>query len=128
MKADIEQQVRFFAMTRIGVGASFVLAPGLSLRSWVGREGDTPAGRMAARMVGGRDIALGVGLLMAARHGAPVRGWLEAGAVCDATDFVANMLGVRHVPNKARVVGAGLSAVGAVVFARRLIPEVATTP
>lgn len=127
MNADVEQQVRFFAMTRIGLGAGFLVAPGLSLRSWLGRGVDTPTARVAIRMVGGRDVALGVGTLLALRHGAPVRGWLEAGALSDSTDFVASLLGARHLP-KVRVLGAGLSAVGAVVFARRLIPEVAPTP
>ncbi len=127
MNADVDQQVRALAMSRIGLGAGFIVAPGLSLRSWLGRDVDTPAARVAMRMVGGRDIALGVGTLLALRHGAPVRGWLEAGALSDGTDFVASLFAARHLP-KVRVLGAGLSAVGAVVMARRLIPQVATTP
>lgn len=127
MNADVEQQLRSFAIGRIALGAGFLLAPGPSLRTWVGDDGDTPATRLVVRMVGGRDVALGVGTLLAVRHGAPVRGWLEAGALSDASDFVASLLAARHLP-KARVLGAGLSALGAVVFARRLIPQVATTP
>ena len=127
MNADVEQQVRALAMSRIGLGAGFLLAPGLSLRSWLGQEADTPAARVAIRMVGGRDVALGVGTIFALRHGAPVRGWLEAGALSDSADVVASLIAARHLP-KLRVLGAGLSAVGAVVFARRLIPQVATTP
>ena len=127
MNADVEQQVRALAIGRLVLGVSFLLAPGPSLRSWVGREGDTPASRLAIRMVGGRDVALGMGTLFALRHGTPVRGWLEAGALSDTSDFVASLIAARHLP-KFRVLAAGASAVGAVVFARRLIPQVSTTP
>ncbi|MFP5320152.1 MAG: hypothetical protein ACLGI2_17890 [Acidimicrobiia bacterium] len=127
MNADVQQQVRALAIGRIVLGAGFLVAPGPSLQTWVGKKGDTPASRLLVRMVGGRDVALGVGTLLAVRHGAPVRGWLEAGALSDGTDFVASLLASRHLP-KGRVLGAGLSAVGAVVLARRLIPKVAPTP
>jgi hypothetical protein len=126
MNADVHQQIRALAIGRIALGVGFILAPGMSVRSWLGREGDTPAARLAVRMVGGRDIALGVGTVLALNHGAPVRGWLEAGALSDATDFAASLAAARHLP-KLRVIGAGMSAVGAVVFARRLISQVATT-
>lgn len=127
MNPDVEQQVRALAIGRIVLGAGFLVAPGLSLQTWVGRQGDTPASRLVVRMVGGRDVAMGVGTLLAVRHGAPVRGWLEAGALSDTTDFVASLFAARHLP-KGRVLGAGLSAVAAVVMARRLIPKVAATP
>jgi len=127
MNVDTEQQVRALAIGRVVLGASFLAAPGLSLRNWLGREHDTPVARVAMRMVGGRDIALGVGTIFALRHGAPVRGWLEAAALSDSTDVVASLFAARHLP-KVRVLGAGLSAAGAVVMARRLIPKVAATP
>jgi hypothetical protein len=43
-----------------------------------GRDGSEGGTRLFARMVGARDLGLGLGLLGALNRGAPVRGWLEA--------------------------------------------------
>ena len=48
-------------------------------------------------MVGARDLALGLGLLVALDRGAPVQGWLEASAVVDGLDVAGCLLARRHI-------------------------------
>ncbi len=56
-------------------------------------QGDS--GPLLGRMLGARDLALGLGVVIAIDRGAPVRGWLEASALADGGDFVAALLS-RH--------------------------------
>src|SRR5918999_5911730 len=83
---------------RIAVGLAFALAPGLVGRLWVGRDARTPGARVLGRAFGARDLALGLGVVIALDRGAPVRGWLEASALSDAADFTAGLLGPRALP------------------------------
>jgi hypothetical protein len=118
---DAQERTRVMALARIALGASFVLAPGMALRAWPGRdEARGPVDRLLARSVGVRDVALGVGTLLAVEHDAPVRGWLEASMLADAGDAAAIVLGFRHLPRMRAVTMLGAS-VGAVVAGRRLV-------
>ena len=86
------------AAGRVGFAASFLLAPSRGLRAWAGPAGDTPAGRMLVRSVGGRDLALALGLLDALRGGrGPAATWAWGGALADAFDGVATVLAWRHL-------------------------------
>lgn len=108
------------AAARIGIGASFVAFPRLALKVWPGAESERPIARSLARSLGGRDLAIGLGLLFAVRHQRGVRGWLEAGMLADAVDAASIATAWKHLPRaRAAVVLAG--AVGAVVAARRLV-------
>ena len=86
------------ARGRIAVGAAFFLAPGLAGRTWVGGDAARPSAKLLARAFGVRDLALGLGVVIAIDRGAPVRGWLEASALSDAGDTVATLLGASAVP------------------------------
>jgi hypothetical protein len=108
--------------TRIGFGAGLVLAPGLVGRTWVvGDEAQRPAAKLLARALGVRDLALGLGIVIALDRGAPVRGWLEAAALSDAVDLVATLLAGRAARRGVALVAAG-SAVGCAALARALDP------
>lgn len=122
MDDQLEQQIKAQAILRCVIGGAAMLAPGLSLRGWLGPDSNRPGARVLAMMLGGRDIALGVGTILALKHDAPVRGWLEAGAMADTVDFVANLIGSRHLP-RARVLGAAASAIGSAAFGRRLVSQ-----
>jgi hypothetical protein len=116
------------AVGRIGLGVSYLLAPGGALRVWpglpaAGRDGDAAVARLLARSTGGRDVALGVGALLALRHDAPVRGWLEAGMLADATDAAAIVIGLRHLP-RAKAVLMLVAALGTAAAGRRLATTV----
>jgi len=56
------------AASRVGVGVVAFAAPLLVSRSWVGRSGDGTPGRVLGRALGGRDLALGAGALIALRR------------------------------------------------------------
>ncbi|MDQ4132272.1 MAG: hypothetical protein M3179_03495 [Actinomycetota bacterium] len=109
-----------FAIARIGIGAGLLVLPRTLLRPWVGSDASTPGAVFLARGMGGRDVALGLGLLLAAHRNAPVRGWLEAGMLADGTDAVSSLLAARHLPNGGGWVMAAAAVVG-VAAGRRLV-------
>ena len=82
---------------RIAIGVVSLLAPGLVGRAMMGPVGDSGATRVALRVVGARDVALGIGVLAALDRGTPVRGWLRASAVADGLDAVGSLLARRHL-------------------------------
>jgi hypothetical protein len=105
------------ARGRIAIGVVSLLAPGFVARTMTGRavsEGET---RLFARMVGARDLGLGLGVLVALDRGAPVRGWLEASAAVDGIDAAACLL-ARHQIRTSVLPGAvGLATAGALLSA-----------
>ena len=112
------------AWGRIGLGATAVLAPAVPLRPWVGREvAWRPRAKLLARALGARDIALGVGVVLALRKDAPVRGWVEGGVLADAGDVVATTLAFGTLPKWGRWLVLA-SAAGAVAVAGMAAPAV----
>ena len=99
------------ARGRMAFGAAFLVAPGLATRGWVGGDAMRPGTRVITRALGARDLALGLGIVIAIDRGAPVRGWLEASALSDGVDFLATLLGRRDLP------AAGRAAVMAIAVA-----------
>ena len=84
-----------------------------------------------ARMIGGRDLVLGLGVAIALDRGAPVRGWLEACAVADTVDLVSCVLARDEMPRSAYVNTVALAAGSALAglwLARRLDPPPAADP
>jgi hypothetical protein len=124
---DARAAAKAVALGRIGLGVSYLAAPGLALRLWPGRtsssDADSALLKLMARSTGGRDIGLGVGALLAMSHDAPVRGWLEAGMLADAVDAVAIALAFRHLPRAKAVLMLG-AALGTAVVGRRLARDV----
>ena len=110
---------------RITIGVVSLLAPGAVAHTMTGRDGSEGATRLFARMVGARDLGLGLGLLAALNRGAPVRGWLEASAVVDGIDAAACLLARRHLRTSVFPAAVGLAAAGALLsawLARELDP------
>jgi hypothetical protein len=122
---NVRKQIQALAMTRIGLGAAFLIAPGQFLRNWLGPKADSPVARMMTRYAGGRDVALGVGTALALKHDAPVRGWLEAGSMCDVTDFVVTSLALRDV-RRLPAAAAAISALATAVYGRQLVSRLPT--
>ena len=120
---DVRATTRAVAAGRVALGASFLVAPGLAMRCWPARPGSTVGDRAVAkflaRSVGGRDVALGIGALLALSHDTPVRGWVEAGMLADTVDAVAIVLAFRHLP-RTRALMMLATAVGAAAAGRRL--------
>lgn len=81
---------RGVAVARIALGAGLLLAPRWVTRPWLRGAHPAPDAETAWRVAGSRDIALGVGTLMAVKHGSSgLRGWLEAGALADGLDVLS---------------------------------------
>lgn len=124
LDGDDRAMVRAIAYGRVGLGTTFLVAPRLAMRLWPGPiAGATPTSdavaSLLARSVGGRDLALALGTLLALHHETPLQGWLEAGVLADATDAVAIVLALGHLP-KGRALAMLGCAVGAAVVGHRL--------
>lgn len=93
------------AAGRVVLGVTAMAAPALPSLPWVGRaEAARPAVKLFARSMGARDIALGLGAVLAFRHEAPLRGWVEAGGLCDAGDVMGTLVHFRELPRVGRLV------------------------
>ena len=100
---------------RIAIGVLSLLAPRVVGRAMSGRDGAMGGTRLFARMVGARDLGLGLGVLVALDRGAPVRGWLEVSAVVDGIDAGACLLARRHLRASVFPVAVGLAGAGALL-------------
>ena len=118
---DNQQLGRIGAAT-VGVGRAltgvyFLAAPAAGAKAWVGD--DRPASRYLARAVGGRDLAIGAGVLWALRTpGESPLPWVVASVVGDGFDaaFGAAMLDEAH-RSKAVALAGGFGVLGALTAA-----------
>src|SRR5690349_6161388 len=85
--------VQNFALGRMAFGVGGFVAPRLFGRVWIGREAGSSRVAVITRAFAIRDFALGLGTYLAIQKDAPVRGWIEAGLLCDAGDVVGNLAG-----------------------------------
>ena len=112
------------AVGRIAIGITALVAPTVPLRPWVGRDfAWQPRAKLLARSLGARDLALGVGVMLALRHKAPVRGWVEGAALADAGDTLATLLAFGKLPKSGRWLVLA-SAAGAVAAGRLAAPVI----
>lgn len=113
---------RGVAALRVALGMVALVSPGLAARPWVGPSAGEPAGVVLGRAAGARDLALGAGVLLAARQGPRAeRTWVAAGAFCDALDAATTAAHWKHLAaGRVLVVGAAVTAtaVGALAAAR----------
>jgi hypothetical protein len=90
---------------------------------WIGAPAASRPVKVLARAFGARDLAIGLGIVIALDRGTPVRGWIEAGVLSDAIDTCASLLAGGSIPAAIRwpaiAVGAGSTAVG-VTLAQQL--------
>jgi hypothetical protein len=120
---DARQAALALARGRIAFGAAFLVTPGLLGRLWIGDDAKRGAVKLVLRALGARDLALGLGVVIALDRGAPVRGWLEAGVLSDTADFVATFVAGDSIPEGGRrntlAMASGSAALG-VALARAL--------
>ena len=113
------------ARGRIAFGVVSLLAPGLVARTMTGDGGSEGGTRLFVRMVGARDLAVGLGLQVALDRDAPTRGWLEASVVIDGIDAAACLFARRHLRPGVFPGTLGLASSGALLsawLARQLDP------
>ena len=112
---------RAVAALRVALGVAALVSPGIAARPWVGPSAGEPAGVVLGRAAGVRDLALGAGVLLAARQGPRAeRTWVAAGALCDAVDAATTIAAWRRLAaGRLLVVGAAVTAtaVGALAAA-----------
>ena len=125
MDRDKARQIaEAIAVGRIGIGIVALVAPTVPLRPWVGRDfAWQPRAKLLARSLGARDLALGIGVMLALRHKAPVRGWVEGSGLADAGDTLATLLAFGKLPKSGRWLVLA-SAAGAAAAARLAAPVV----
>ncbi len=113
------------ARGRIAFGVVSLLAPGLVARTMTGGGRSEDGMRLFVRMIGARDLGVGLGLQVALDRDAPTRGWLEASAVIDGIDAVACLFARRHLRAGVFPGTLGLAATGSLLsawLARQLDP------
>jgi hypothetical protein len=123
-KDQARQIVEAVAWGRVAIGVTALVAPTLPLRPWVGRDfAWQPRAKLLARSLGARDLALGIGVIMALRHDGPIRGWVEGSAVADAGDVLSTLLAFGKLPKSGRWLVL-LSAAGAAALGKVAAPAV----
>jgi hypothetical protein len=118
------------AAGRVAIGVTALAWPSVPARPWVGAAADNVAARVFGRALGARDLALGLGALMAlqdlAAEAGPARVWVAAGALSDALDVVATVSSWRELPRFTRwlvVASAGGAALAGIAGAVALGPD-----
>jgi hypothetical protein len=114
MDFDHRQVALLLARGRAVNGLVMLLLPGVV--GWVlfGRAGREPAARALLRLVGVRDLVLGVGAITTLKERTMDAEWVGMGAVADAVDGLVS-LATSGLTKRARVVsliGGGAGAVG----------------
>ena len=91
------------AVGRLAIGAALVAKPHSQVGTgWIGEDAKRPTAAVPFRAVGARDMALALGTLGARRMGTPLRPWLLAATLADATDLVATFAAGRAVPARGK--------------------------
>jgi hypothetical protein len=103
------------ARGRIVIGVVSLLVPGVVGRAMMGPDVASGGARLFLRVVGARDLALGIGVLAALDRSAPVRGWLRASAVVDGLDAVGSVLARHHLRPAVFPAAAGAATGGALL-------------
>jgi hypothetical protein len=115
---DMEDKdlARLLGLGRIAFGLAGFLFPSIGTRAVIGQKAHAYPTNMFLRGLAGRDVAIGVGIITALETGAPVRGWLEASALSDASDAIGTLTSWRSLPGFRRfgllALEAGAAALG----------------
>jgi hypothetical protein len=112
------------AAGRLAIGALLVAKPQSQVGTgWIGEDAKRPTAAVVIRAVGARDMALALGTLATRRSGGPLKPWLLAATLADATDLVATLAAGRAVSKSSKALIA-LLAGGAVVQQLALVRSV----
>ena len=121
--SDERERALILARARIVVGLILLLLPGIATRMLFGRGASSPALRALARMMGIRDVILGVGAVTSVKERTMDAEWVGCGALADAVDGVA-MLIAPGMPKRARLMPLVSGAVAAIgMHAARAIAD-----
>jgi hypothetical protein len=117
-RMDVDKLARAQSVNRVLVGSGLLLAPTAFGKTWGGPLAADDRGRVLARALGVRDLALGVAGLLAEKE--RDRAWtarsFAAQALADAVDFAA-IVATPRLPLGSRVFGGVMAAGSAAVAA-----------
>jgi hypothetical protein len=131
--AWIRRGATALAAARTALGVVALTSPQLAARPWVGAVAEGTPGRLLARALGGRDLALGLGALAAlqrlplagtSQSGSEAGLWVGMGAMADSVDLLATAIAWRQLPPVGRwlvAASAGGAAVAGAAAAWTLI-------
>jgi hypothetical protein len=122
-EANVRRMAIANAGGRVAIGIAFLLAPHALGGSWFGQEATRPLAGVLTRMVGARDLVLGVGMLRALSRAEPVRPWFALAVGVETVDGVAALAARKHLPKwtvVATVVLASAGALSDAILARQL--------
>jgi hypothetical protein len=91
-----------FALSRVFFGLLLLARPGAAGKAWFGSDRLSAPTTSLLRSVGGRDVALGLGLV---NNDGPKCRWLAAGVVSDVADVAATTLVRDRFPRKNYLIG-----------------------
>ena len=128
MGSNSTSMTQQLAIGRMAVGVIGFVAPRTFGRAWVGADVSSPSVAAITRAFAVRDFALGLGAFLAVQKGTPVRGWLEAGLLCDSADTFAALRSPVPAVRKLGLVVASLSGVAGGLLAIRRPEEPAPAP
>ncbi|MFZ4516735.1 MAG: hypothetical protein ACOYN3_10540 [Acidimicrobiia bacterium] len=100
--ADPRRAAIVAGRVRCVVGTLLLFMPRWAARLEFGPSADAPAPSWMLRMLGIRDIVLGLGAIIAASERRGGANWISMAALVDAGDAVA-CLGTRRLPFRARI-------------------------
>jgi hypothetical protein len=121
---DNRQLALVLGRARAVVGISAIALPGVVNFLWLGTGATNKHARALTRMLGIRDLALGVGALTSVKENTQGPEWLSMGAAADGVDALVSLL-LRDTPRRTKLVGlvAATSAVVAMKVSRDLADE-----
>ncbi|MFM8237700.1 MAG: hypothetical protein ACKOBG_08090 [Actinomycetota bacterium] len=112
--ADHRRNALVTARARAVLGLVMLVFPGLVARLTFGAPGRGPAMRLVFRLVGVRDLVLGIGAITTLKEQTMDAEWVGMGALADAVDGAAALLtpGLRLRSRVLALTGGGAAAVG----------------
>jgi hypothetical protein len=117
---DTRSTALVLARGRAIIGLILLAAPGLAARVWFGDS--SPRVRALLRMVGVRDLVLGVGALTTLKERTQDAEWIGVGALADAVDGVVTLT-TPGLPLRSRLVGP--TALGSALVGIKLARDLA---
>jgi hypothetical protein len=106
---------RLVAAGRIGFGLALVAAPERLTSLWLGKDAGRVGTQVVSRGLGARDIALGVGALIA--PSSQLRPWVVAAVAADAADLGGTLAAGDALPLAGRVVVSAVASAGVILGA-----------
>jgi hypothetical protein len=108
---------RAYSAGRAALGVALLIAPRVFGRVWLGRPGTGPAGSVAMRALGARDLVMGAIALHTLDHPEVAPRWQRTCAVVDAVDLAATAAARRDLPRAGSALVMAIAAAGAGVGA-----------